>query len=268
MRCFYEEGKLVAESTIVLNQSESRHCVKVMRLRAGDTLQLLDGCGNVASGILEQADARAAQVWLQSVTNCPESMTALHLAQVIPKGKSMDSIVRKATEIGVRSIFPLLSDRAEVRLEIDKFASKCAGWRSHAIEACKQCGSPFLPVIHPPQSLESFFQQQANTFAGATWRIIASLEKNAFHLSRYLARPDLMPKQPEPPDKLSTATLPSMPKDAIIMVGSEGDFTPDEYVRAGACQFLPITLANNVLRSETAAVYALSVIDYELNRGI
>ena len=96
--------------------------------------------------------------------------------------------------------------------------------------------------------------------------MIASLEKNACHLSEYLAQQDAPQKQLKQSGETTTVTLPRMPKDVIIMIGPEGDFSPDEYARAEEYQFLPVTLANNVLRSETAAVYALSIIDYELNR--
>jgi len=247
MYCFYDEETLREGATVTLGKAESQHLVKVLRLRPGSEVHVLDGQGRKARGIISSIATKMARVELLAVEMVAAPPCAMHLAQVIPKGKCMDAIIRKATEIGVRCIYPLLSDHSEVRLDAERGRSKRAGWVVTAREACKQCGCPYLPEIHPPQKVDEFFAKMGAFAPASSWLLIASLEEDAVYLGDY------------------RATLPPQPKEALWLIGPEGDFSPREYAQARAAGCLPVGLTQNVLRSETAATYALSILDYELH---
>lgn len=158
----------------------------------------------------------------------------------------MDAIVRKATEIGAAHIAPLESERTQVHLEGERSDKKIEKWQTAALEAAKQCGNPFLPVIAPVQQASTFMEAAR----GYDLKLIASLQPGAKSLKGVLAT--------------FTAVSGRAPKKVLWLVGPEGDFTPAELSQAKSCGFEPITLGPLVLRCETAATYALSVLSYEL----
>ncbi|MEN3370117.1 MAG: rRNA (uracil1498-N3)-methyltransferase [Verrucomicrobiota bacterium] len=158
----------------------------------------------------------------------------------------MDLIVQKAVEIGAAEIAPILSDRTVVRLDEESALSKQAKWQTVAIEAAKQCGQNWLPQVQPPRSLAQFFQEHGHF----DLQLIGSLQSDAVHLKKILAE--------------YSAEHGDRPASVLMLVGPEGDFTPAELslARSQSCQ--PITLGPIVLRVETAAIYCLSVLSYEL----
>jgi 16S rRNA (uracil1498-N3)-methyltransferase len=240
----------VEPSTIRLDRDESRHLVAVNRARLGDTVVAFDGRGNewVCGLAADRKDAAELQVRFRQKTRpLPYRIT---LAQALPKGKYMDSIVRKATEIGAAAIAPLESERTQVRLEQDREEGKLDKWREAAVEAAKQCGNPFLPEIRPVQSVGKFIETEARSH---DLKLIASLQPGAKSLKTVLAQFAAEKGRP--------------PQSAIWMVGPEGDFTAAEMELAKTAGFTPITLGPLVLRCETAAVYALSILSYELQNS-
>jgi 16S rRNA (uracil1498-N3)-methyltransferase len=168
------------------------------------------------------------------------------LAQAIPKGKNMDLIVQKAVEIGAAEIAPILSDRTVVRLDEESAASKQAKWQTVAIEAAKQCGQNWLPHVRGPQTMAQFFQQPRRF----DLQLIGSLQSDAVHLKKILAE--------------YSAEHSDRPTSVLMLVGPEGDFTPAELSLARSHGSRPITLGPIVLRVETASIYCLSVLSYEL----
>ena len=164
----------------------------------------------------------------------------------------MDLIVQKAVEIGAAEIAPLISERTIVDLGTKEAEQKQAKWQQIAIEAAKQCGQNWLPQIHLPRKLKDFFAG-AETSAGPArtdLRLIGSLQPDAVHLKKILA--DYADQHRE------------RPKSILMLVGPEGDFTPAELALAKTHGCLPITLGPIILRVETAAIYCLSVLSYEL----
>jgi 16S rRNA (uracil1498-N3)-methyltransferase len=155
----------------------------------------------------------------------------------------MDLIVQKAVELGAAAICPLLSERTVIQVEEDNAARKQEKWQAAAIEAAKQCGQNWLPKVDLPRSPKEFFSRPVR----ADLMLIASLQPDAMHLKKLLA---------EYADK--------KPKSVLILVGPEGDFTPAEIGLAKSHGCRPITLGPIVLRTETAAIYCLSVLSYEL----
>src|SRR5277367_2558028 len=232
---------------IVLSDGESHHLVSVNRAGKGDTVVAFDGKGSEWICELMDADKRSARLkvrFSQKAKPLPWRMT---LGQALPLGGAMDSIVRKATEIGVSMIVPLESERTQVHLDGDRSDKKIGKWQTAALEAAKQCGNPWLPDIGPVTPASAFMESAK----GYDLKLIASLQPGAKSLKAVLGQ--------------FRASKGFAPKNVLWLVGPEGDFTPAEMSRSKASGFEPITLGPRVLRCETAAVYALSVLSYELS---
>jgi 16S rRNA (uracil1498-N3)-methyltransferase len=238
----------VADPTeISLSPDESHHLVVVNRAKIGDTVVAFDGKGSEWICELADSDRRAARLkvrFTQRATPLPWRIT---LGQALPLGGAMDSIVRKATEIGVSAIIPLESERTQVHLEGDRSDRKIGKWQTAALEAAKQCGNAWLPEIEPVMPAGAYMESAK----GFDLKLIASLQPGAKSLRDVLSQ-------------FCTAQGRN-PRNVLWLVGPEGDFTPAEMSRSKASGFEPITLGPLVLRCETAAVYALSILSYELS---
>ena len=232
-----------ASSALVLAGEEAHHGAEVLRLRAGDGVVVFDGQGRSAEARLVEVTKR--RIALQIITCLPPlpPHPRITLAQAIPKGKTMEWIIEKATELGVAEIVPLLTDRTIVRLDAAEAARKQQKWQRIALEACKQCGQNWLPVVHEPLAISSWLAAAPT----AELRLIAALTPAAQPLQTWLS------------------TLPERPQSACVLVGPEGDFTPAEMELALTTGFLPLTMGTIILRAETAAIYALSILSHELN---
>jgi 16S rRNA (uracil1498-N3)-methyltransferase len=239
---------------ILLSEAESHHLVSVNRARPGDTVTVFNGRGTEWICELADADRRGARLkvrFAQKLRRLPFDIT---LAQAIPKGGAMDAIVRKATELGTRRIVPLESERTQVHVEGDRSERKIEKWQTAALEAAKQCGNPWLPEISQVQDA-SAFMSQAGSY---DLRLIASLRPGARPLHAVLDSFRSSPGRAGSPG--------GRPLSAVWLVGPEGDFSQAELNLAASTGFEPVTLGPLVLRCETAAVYALGVLSYELQR--
>jgi 16S rRNA (uracil1498-N3)-methyltransferase len=238
---------VTAEPTeLTLSPAESHHLVAVNRARSGDTVVAFDGRGNewICDLVADRKNAAVLKVrFKQQRLPLPYEIT---LGQALPKGQFMDAIVRKATEIGAARIVPLESERTQVHLDGDRSDRKIEKWQTAALEAAKQCGNPFLPEILPVQNAAKFMES-ARDF---DLKLIASLHPGAQSLKTVLAT--------------FRASHGRAPTKALWLVGPEGDFTPAEMSVAQSAGFAPISLGPLVLRCETAAVYALSILSYEM----
>ena len=231
---------------LMLSADESHHLITVNRARAGDTVVAFDGRGTEWICELTNQRKNAAVLKVRFRQKAKPLSYEITLGQALPKGPSMDAIVRKATEIGAARIVPLESERPQVHLEGDRSDKKIEKWQTAALEAAKQCGNPFLPEITPVQQASAFMEGAR----GYDLKLIASLQPGAKSLKTVLAA--------------FQAAQGRTPKKVLWLVGPEGDFTPAELSQARTCGFEPITLGPLVLRCETAATYALSVLSYEL----
>ncbi len=235
-----------------LDESESHHCLSVLRHQPGDKVVVFNGQGQEATAQI-MADGTRHQVRLTALhkAKTPPLPCRITLAQAVPKGKNMDLIVQKATELGAAVIAPLLSERTVTRLESgDDAAAKQAKWQAVVIEAAKQCGQNWLPSVALPRTLKDFFGDRP----AFDLMLIASLQPDARHL-----RPIL--------EEYAGGRGGKRPSSALILVGPEGDFTPAEIALAKSAGCRAITLGPIVLRTETAAIYCLSVLSYELLAG-
>ncbi len=231
---------------IRLSADESHHLVIVNRAAIGDTVVAFDGRGS--EWICELADDNRGAALLkvrfaQKARPLPFEIT---LGQALPKGPHMDAIVRKATELGVARIVPLESERTQIHLDEARSDKKAGKWQTAALEAAKQCGNPWLPEIAPVQKTVVFMESAR----GFELKLIASLQPGARPLKAVLAA--------------FQSAQGRAPKKVLWLIGPEGDFTPAELSVAKNCGFEPITLGPLVLRCETAAIYALSILSHEL----
>ncbi|GAB5558956.1 MAG: 16S rRNA (uracil(1498)-N(3))-methyltransferase [Synoicihabitans sp.] len=233
--------------SLVLSASESHHLVAVNRARAGATVVVFDGAGSEWICELTNDSKKAAELSVRFSQTTSPLPHRISLAQALPKGGTMDAIVRKATEIGAAEIIPLQSERTQVHLDGGRSDKKQEKWSVAALEAAKQCGNPWLPEIQPLADATSYFESSRDF----DLKLIASLHPGAKSLKTVLHE--------------STENLGRAPHRVLWAIGPEGDFTPSEMNVAQSAGFQPITLGPLVLRCETAAVYALSVLSYELS---
>lgn len=225
-----------------LDARESHHLSHVLRLREGDAVCGMDGQGGIWQGVLLRVGRRECLLQLQSVYRAPVLKPERILIQALPKQKAWETILRMAAEIGVNRIVPVISAHCEVRLEDKKSKTKLEKWQQLLIEACKQCGLPWLPVIEQPLPLKQWLESQRTPLTGC----IASLEAGAAPLIS------------------SQLTLDSHNPRVYAAVGPEGDFSSTEYHSLRECGLLPVRLGQQTLRCDTAAAYLLSVLDQRL----
>ncbi len=230
----------------VLTGAEAHHARNVLRLQPGDKAVLFNGQGRELTA--EIIDLSAGEITLRKLHESRTAPLRCHitLAQAIPKGKNMDLIVQKAVEIGAAAIVPLISDRTIVRLDPADAAQKQLKWQTIAIEAAKQCGQNWLPEVAAPRSVAQFFAGRPRF----DLQLIGSLQADALPLKKILA--DYATEHRD------------RPVSVLVLIGPEGDFTPAELNLARGHGCRPITLGPIILRVETAAIYCLSVLSYEL----
>jgi 16S rRNA (uracil1498-N3)-methyltransferase len=245
MHRFYLAPEHWTRGSFVLTGAEAHHARNVLRLESGDKVVLFDGRGRELTAEITSSSPELALRKLHEAQT-PPLRCQITLGQAIPKGKNMDLIVQKAVEIGAAEIAPILSDRTVVRLDEESAASKQAKWQTVAIEAAKQCGQNWLPRVHVPHTMAQFFQQPRRF----DLQLIGSLQSDAVHLKKILAE--------------YSAEHGDRPTTVLMLVGPEGDFTPAELSLARSHGCRPITLGPIVLRVETASIYCLSVLSYEL----
>ena len=228
---------------LALDPGETHHALDVLRMKAGDRATVFNGAG--AEATVEICESRERQD--RAAQNPSEQDAAagceITLGQAIPKGKNMDLIIEKATELGAAAIAPLLSERTVVRADEGEALAKRDKWQRVAIEAAKQCGQNWLPRVAKPMTPKEFFAQ-ADKY---DLMLIASLQPGAVSVKQAIAE-----------------QAPKRPRSVLVLVGPEGDFTPAEINLAKNHGCRPITLGPIILRTETAAIYCLSVLGHEL----
>lgn len=239
---FYCPSPLRTGSVLDLPGGAARH-VQVLRLQPGDAVTLFNGghdtaCAGEFDATITQMGRSHVQVHVGTHHAVErEPGVAVHLAVGMPANERMDWLVEKATELGVASIQPLMTERSVLRLAGERAEKKTAHWQSVAIAACEQCGGNRVPQVWPVRTLAAWLQALApKPPHDARW--LLSLADGASPLRQHLAH--------------------GVAHDTLFLSGPEGGFSAAEEVAAAAWGFAPVTLGPRVLRAETAALTALA----------
>jgi 16S rRNA (uracil1498-N3)-methyltransferase len=226
--------------------SEGHHALHVLRVRVGDRVTILDGAGQEFLCAVTGVEDNQVGLNILETHSHPPPPCELMLLQALPKGKLIDSIIQKATELGAARIVPLLSERVVVHLDAADASHKAQKWQAVAVEAIKQCGATWLPKVELPVTPKQFLARGERFELS----LIGSLQPDARHPRLYL-------------DAFRSEHRRN-PTSLAVWVGPEGDFTLEEIQRVQAAGAKPISLGPLVLRADTAAFYCLSVLNYEL----
>ncbi|HEY6082385.1 MAG TPA: RsmE family RNA methyltransferase [Chitinophagaceae bacterium] len=226
---FFAKGLGEKDSYFVLDANASRHCIVVLRRKAGDPVLLADGKGKKFSATITDDHWKKCTVSITAVEHIPEKLPRLNIAISFTKNSSrMEWFMEKATEIGIQGIFPLQSARTEKdRFRAERFENILSA-------AMLQSRQFYLPALHEPASFEKLVQ--TNT-PGQKFIAHCADGKKDFFLQRIQAH-----------------------KDALILIGPEGDFTAEEIALALKNDFHPVSLGDNRLRTETAGVVACALL--------
>ena len=213
-----------------LPEAQAHYIGRVLRLAAGDAVQLFDGSGQEFVGELVEVGKKSVQVELrEQFAGLTESPLRIHLGQGLSRGERMDWAIQKATELGVAEITPLVSERCEVRLKDERADKRLAHWRQIAISACEQCGRSVLPIINAPLGLGEWLAQTEAELKLVLHPVAAPLASHA------------------------------RPGSLAFLIGPEGGLSDSEEQQAQRAGYHAARLGPRVLRTETAPVVALSV---------
>lgn len=233
----YRPGPLAAGQEIELDGQAAVHLSKVLRLRAGDGLRLFNGEGGEFAATLLAVGRRTARIGVtEFVAREVESPLRLVLAQGVSRGERMDYTVQKAVELGVAHIQPLATTRTVVNLDGERREKRRAHWQGVVVAACEQSGRNRLPAVAEVATLEAWLQGQ-----GGTPGLRLVLHHRATR---------------------SLADLPLPTGPVTLLIGPEGGLAPAEIEAAQAAGFQPLCLGPRVLRTETAGVAALAVLQW------
>jgi 16S rRNA (uracil1498-N3)-methyltransferase len=246
MHRFYLSPERCRNSRLELTDDEAHHALRVLRLQTAERVTVLDGAGRELICEVRETTKRMVTLAVLHKNTSPPLPCQITLLQAVPKAKAMDYIVQKATELGAARVVPILSERTVVHLDGEDAGDKAEKWQQIAIESIKQCGSPWLSKIEAPVTLKNYLARREKF----DLPLIASLQDDS--------------RQPHEFIQHFRDEHKRQPTTACVWIGPEGDFSPAEMNIIKAEGALPITLGRLVLRSDTAAIYSLSVLSYEL----
>ena len=233
---FYIEADLAVDTQIELTETVFHHWCKVLRAQVGDQATLFNGQGG--EYLVELTEVAKKSATVQILTFNPANRTpAIRtlLGQVMSKGDRMDYAIQKAVELGVSEIQLLTSERCEMRLKYDRDQKKLDHWQGIAIAACEQCGMNIVPKILAPLSLEKWLASDLPT----TKLVLA-------------------------PNKDETDPLTQASQNITLLIGPEGGLSEAEIQAANEVGFMNWCIGERVLRTETAPVVALSILNYNV----
>jgi 16S rRNA (uracil1498-N3)-methyltransferase len=250
-RRFYARPHDINGSTAILSPPETHHLLHVLRLTPGDEVFVFDGDGNeYRCTFCRVTDNRAELEISYALDDEVESRLDLTLAPALAKGEKFDFIVQKATELGVNSIMPLMTRYADVRLDENQKISRTDRWRRISLESMKQCGRRRLVRITEPLSIYEF---------------MSIIERSG------------KPPSEEPPPSLllfserggvgvkeALLAAATGPRSVVALIGPEGGWSDDESEALNEYGCKPVTLGPRIMRTETAALVAIALIQHAL----
>jgi 16S rRNA (uracil1498-N3)-methyltransferase len=248
MHRFYLPPEHCAGEKLRLDGREAHHGLHVLRLKHGELVSVLDGIGNEFLCTVKDAGRNVINLSVSLKNFVPAAPCAVTLLVAVPKGKIIEDIIQKAVELGARRIVPVLSERVVMQLDDAGAESKRDKWQAVAVEAIKQCGTAWLPEIEAPTAIEKVFARVEKFDLS----LVGSLQKERRHPRAVLR-------------EFETKHV-RLPQSVGVWIGPEGDFTLDELQAIQNSGAQPVSLGKLVLRVETAAIYCLSFLNYELQR--
>ncbi|CAM4129674.1 16S rRNA (uracil(1498)-N(3))-methyltransferase [Acinetobacter pragensis] len=231
---FYIEADLTVDTTIELTETVFHHWVKVLRAQIGEKATLFNGQGGEYDVALSDVAKKSASV--QVISFNPDNRTPAFqalLGQVMSKGDRMDYAIQKAVELGISEIQLLTSERCEMRLKYDRDQKKLDHWQGIAIAACEQCGMNIVPKIHAPISLDKW--------------LASELPETKLVLA---------------PNKDEIDVLADAAPHIALLIGPEGGLSEAEIQQSNNAGFKNWCIGSRVLRTETAPIAALSILNY------
>lgn len=247
MHRFYLPPSDCSSSTLLLKGAEAHHASRVLRVRPGERVTVLDGAGGEFHCDVEEVTKREVTLRVAERRGHPALLWSVTLFLAIPKGKIIESVIEKATELGAARIVPLLTDRVTTRLDAEDAAEKGGKWQRVAVEAIKQCGAAWLPKVEAPVMLREYLTR-GERFDLA---LVGALQGEVRHPREVFREFETKPG--------------TSPCRLAVWIGPEGDFTSEELSAIQAAGAKAITLGPLVLRVETAAIYCLSFLNYEMS---
>lgn len=240
---FYCAQPLATGQTLSLPAGAARH-VQVLRLQPGDTITLFNGAPGQVGGEFDAAVLHMgrSEVQVQVGTHHAverEARLPVHLAVGMPANDRMDWLVEKATELGVASIQPLMTERSVLRLSGERADKKVSHWQSVAIASCEQCGGNRVPQLYPITGIAAWLQAMASQ-PGLATRLLLSLRDGTLPLQHSLAG--------------------ATPQAITLLSGPEGGLSAQEERSAMQAGFVAVSLGPRILRAETAALAALAAL--------
>ena len=230
----YSPQSLTEGQAVHLDEAAARHVGLVLRMKSGQPLTLFNGAGGCFSATIEESSKRSVIVSLDSFhPDEKESPLKVHLAQSISKGDRMEYAIQKATELGITEITPIYTEHGDIRLKGERATKKQQHWQQVAISACEQCQRNRVPVVHPPIGLQEWLGS-----VEADLKLVLH-HRTERQLSGY-----------------------EQPETIALLIGPEGGLSAQEIAQAEAEGFHPLALGPRVLRTETAPVVAMSVLQY------
>ncbi|HEU4353777.1 MAG TPA: 16S rRNA (uracil(1498)-N(3))-methyltransferase [Burkholderiales bacterium] len=229
---FYIDAPLRAGSVCTLPEDAAHHAIHVLRLRAGEDITVFNGRGGeFAARIASIQRLKIAIDLLQHRAIERESPLCVMLVQGVSAGEKMDSTLRKAVELGVAAMQPVLAARSVARPKGERAEGRHAHWHKVVVAACEQCGRNRIPEVHALMALSDYRP------SGTAARILLS------------------PRSQQPLSKLSLQG-----NDFVVAAGPEAGFTAEEEAALVSSGFIAASLGPRVLRTETAAVAALAAL--------
>lgn len=233
-RIYQPTATISIGSNLRLDEKASHHLARVLRASVGECITLFNGQGGEYLSEIIAIDKKHVTVQIKKfISHDPESPLELYLAQGISRGEKMDYTIQKAVELGVKKIIPLLTERSTVKLDSERREKRWQHWQSIVISACEQSGRNKIPEILLPQSIEN------------------GLESTNADFCFVLA--------PKAPNKLADITIQANQR-IVLLIGPEGGLTDQEIKYAESRNFIPLNLGPRILRTETAAVAAITVL--------
>lgn len=237
-KCFSNVKLTNVRQLVKLSSNETHHLMRVMRHKIGENVFVIDGIGSIGEAKIVSFDDKTAELEILKI-NCRNN-TKASISLIVPllKNNNTDFIIREATAIGVSEIFPVQTDKCDFKISCEKIEKKHFDWVQDCVEACKQSGNLYIPIVHKIAKFETVVRNFDDDFL----KIFGGLSEKSDNLVKILQNNSCYTK-------------------ILIAIGPEGDFSQSEYSLMRENKFKEAKFSENILRAETAAIYAISVIN-------